>query len=632
MKREFTGYPGSRISMPVWTRLAILCSFVSFVAAPTRADDPEGCLFCHQYSGLSRYDAAAHRVHLFGIDPTYVRQLRGPHSQLNCTDCHLRDEVSVVPHKTLSKVDCTRQCHIAQPGGVERRFSHENISQMLEQGVHKIETLAKLEPSGGALLGADQSKCLYCHDEPLFRADALLAAAHERGADTTRCAACHGPQLPVNTSYMLRHVVARIQPVRPSLELAQVCSVCHSDPKLLAEQHQDDPVGSYVRSFHGKAVLLGDESAANCLDCHVGPGQNVHVLLGPKDPKSSVHFENLPDSCIRCHKQADISIARAAVHLDLPRAVGSIDYLIAAAFVLITLGTFVPSAILVILELLQLVVGRHAHGHNEMRRLAERLERNPQGLRQLTRFTPWQRVQHWVLVLLFTSLVVTGFPLKFAAQPWAGAVIHQFGGLANSRAVHHWAGVGLMIGFGLHMFTALARAIRNAAKTAGNGQPWIVRMQANLPMVMTPIDLARTGQLMAYLIGFRSERPQFGRFTGPEKFEYFGVMWGTMLLGVTGLLLWFPQFFSYWLGGRSFNIATVFHTYEAFLAIIHVGILHIVNVVLSPHVFPLSPATLSGRTPTSKLAEENGEFVLQVAAKMNLSVDSNEAHGEREYE
>ena len=612
------------------TRLILALVFIVPVLA--RADDSEGCLFCHQYSGLSRYDASAHRVHLYSIDPTYIRQLRGPHSRLNCTDCHIREEVSVVPHKATSKVDCTRTCHLGQAGGQERRFSHANIAQMLDQGVHKLDTLRRLDPSGGALLSPDQSLCLYCHDEPMFRTDSLLVAAHERDADTTRCATCHATQIPVNADYMLRHVVSRVQPVRPSLELAQVCSVCHSDPKILAAQGYDDPVGSYVRSFHGKAVLLGDESAANCLDCHVGLGQNVHLLLGQKEAGSSVNASNLPDTCIRCHKQADISIARAAVHLDLPRAVGSIDYVIAFAFLLITLGTFVPSAILASLELLQLVVGRHTHGHADMRRLTERLLRSPQGARRQKRFTPAQRVQHWVLALLFATLVATGFPIKFAAHTWAATIIHQFGGLGNARIVHHWAGVGLVVGFGLHMFTALAGALRNAARDRGNGNSWLARMLAHLPMIMTPVDLKRTGQLMAYLLGLRSERPLFGRFTGPEKFEYFGVLWGTMLLGATGVLLWFQESLSYWFGGRTFNFAAIFHTYEAFLAIIHVGILHMVSVILSPHVFPLSPATLSGHTPAAKLAEENGQFVLDVANELNISMNSDEALGEREYE
>jgi hypothetical protein len=143
--------------------------------------------------------------------------------------------------------------------------------------------------------------------------------------------------------------------------------------------------------------------------------------------------------------------------------------------------------------------------------------------------------------------------------------------------------------------------------------------------VLQPGDFRRIGQLFAYLLGLRRQRPTFGRFSASEKFEYFGVLWGTTLLGITGLLLWGEQITSHFLGGRAFNIATIIHTYEAFLAIIHVGILHIYNVTLAPSVFPLSPATFSGRTPVHKLVEENGRFVLEAARDLGIPTAEAEA-------
>ncbi|MGE0480941.1 MAG: hypothetical protein AB7Q17_10770, partial [Phycisphaerae bacterium] len=139
------------------------------------------------------------------------------------------------------------------------------------------------------------------------------------------------------------------------------------------------------------------------------------------------------------------------------------------------------------------------------------------------------------------------------------------------------------------------------------------------PFFVTGKDLRRAGQLIAYLVGMRRDRPTFSRFSITEKFEYFGVLWGTSLLGLTGLMLWGEQITSHFLTGRAFNLATIVHTYEAFLAVIHVGILHIYNVVLNPAVFPLSLATLSGHTPLTKLVEENGEFVVQTARELGVS-------------
>ena len=91
------------------------------------------------------------------------------------------------------------------------------------------------------------------------------------------------------------------------------------------------------------------------------------------------------------------------------------------------------------------------------------------------------------------------------------------------------------------------------------------------------------------------------------------MFWGTALLGLTGVVLWGEQLVSHLVTGRVLNIALIAHTYEAFLALIHVGILHIVNVILQPNVFPLSLATITGDTPPAELAENHAELVNDVA-------------------
>ncbi len=146
-------------------------------------------------------------------------------------------------------------------------------------------------------------------------------------------------------------------------------------------------------------------------------------------------------------------------------------------------------------------------------------------------------------------------------------------------------------------------------------------------MWITLEDVRKTFQLFAYLLFLRKERPSFGRFSPAEKFEYLGVFWGTMLLGLTGVLLWGEQISSHFLSGRVFNIATIAHTYEAFLALIHVGILHIYNVILAPKVFPLSPATITGNTPIEKLIEEHTDLIHEVARDLGVADKGANPHG-----
>lgn len=614
------------------SRLRWVCLIAPvFVASPAvRGDDPDNCLLCHQYRGLSRLDEATGRAHIFFVDPQYSISHRGPHARLACTACHEREEVSVVPHKSVTRVDCARACHLGSPTGIERRFSHDNIPPMLKASAHSLDLLKKLTFSRGPLLEDNQSACLYCHDEPLFR-DPALAIPRFRdfaGRVFERCDTCHTEKVVSDIEYYVQHIASRFQPARSTLELAQVCAVCHSDAAVRAEYNLSDSVASYVRSFHGKAALLGDTTTADCLACHVTAGHNAHQMLPPDNPASAVNAANIANSCrsTLCHPGADPKIAETAVHLDLPTAQGTLEYALAVTFIILTILTFGPSCLLVLLDLVQVIVGRAAHEEHRLHQLAQRILRDPRGKRQLTRFSVSHRVQHWVLTILFLTLVATGFPMKFADQAWSAVAIRFFGGLGAARVIHHWSGIALVLGFAAHIVDVFFTFVRRARELSGpHGAADYKRAWVALPMWISPTDIKKTFQLLGHMLFLRKERPSFGRFSPAEKFEYLGVFWGTMLLGITGVLLWGEQISSHFLSGRAFNLATIAHTYEAFLAVIHVGILHIYNVIFAPKVFPLSTATLNGETPIAKLVEEHGEMIEEVARDLGISETDKES-------
>lgn len=619
------------LQYPVLAAVIAVCAMVSFVGS-VHADDPDNCLLCHQYRGLGRLDEQTQRIHLFFVDPDYSAAHAGPHSRLACTACHERNEVAVIPHLKMTPVDCTRTCHLSNPAGLERNFSHSDVKVELEQSVHRLESLQKTTFTKGPLLQEGQSACLYCHDEPIFR-DPLGVLPNFRelqGHLTDRCDVCHSQEVPIDTGYYVRHVTSRLQPARSTLELAQVCAVCHSDPQITETHHLKDAVASYVRSFHGKAALLGDETTANCLSCHVTQGKDAHSMLSHRDPQSSVNYQNIADSCrsTLCHPGADKNIAAAAMHLDLPTARGTFEFFVAVTFIVLTIFTFGPSALLVLLDLLQTVVGREHHDDPRIKGLTEELLADPRGRERLKRFKPRQRIEHWLLAAFFILLVVTGFPLKFADRAWAATVIQLFGGLGNARIVHHWSGILLVVGFLVHLLEVFFGLLKRGGELKSEGQTGgFKKAFIALPMWITLEDVRKTFQLFAYLLFLRKERPSFGRFSPAEKFEYLGVFWGTMLLGLTGVLLWGEQISSHFLSGRVFNIATIAHTYEAFLALIHVGILHIYNVILAPKVFPLSPATITGNTPIEKLIEEHTDLIHEVARDLGVADKGANPHG-----
>jgi cytochrome b subunit of formate dehydrogenase len=615
----------------LYNLLLIIISLVFFAGSRSwvRGDDPDNCLFCHQYRGLSYFNASNDTSHVFYVKPEYVHQRLGPHAVIACTDCHERSEVTVVPHKPASKVDCARNCHLNHPGAVGQRFSHRNVAEMMEQGVHTKEVLTKVAVAKGKLLSAGQSQCLYCHDEPLFRdPNRFIPLLKELGSRTfDRCDVCHLRQTPEDTAYYLRHMTARLQSARPTLEMAQVCAVCHSDPVVCEAFKIKDAVASYVRSFHGKAALLGDSKTANCLSCHIAAGANVHLMLKPSNPVSAVSPERVANTCRNsaCHPGADAPLGAASVHLDLPSIRGTLEFWVALAFIVLTVATFGPSMAICLLELFPQVVGwKHSHD-SRMDRLTKAVLAHPDGRRMLIRFTIIQRVQHWILAVLFGMLVITGFPLKFADQAWSRFVIDRLGGLNTARLIHHWGGLLLLLGLAAHVLYILWSMRQRRRHDRIAGQPKnLIHSVISLPLWIGPRDVLDFVHLLAHLLHLRAERPTFGRFSIKEKFEYIGVFWGTLLLGATGLLLWGAEISSHFLPGRVLNFALIGHTFEAFLAIIHVGILHIVNVMLSPNVFPLSRATITGETPIAELSEGHSEQVLAAAKELRLGVGAEE--------
>lgn len=509
--------------------------------------------------------------------------------------------------------------------GVAREFSHADVARMLDTSVHAREKLAKLEFTDGALLRPGQSLCLYCHDEPLYRIPESVRplVEHLDAHALDRCDVCHRQQIPTDTAFYLKHIASRLHHARAPLEMTQTCAVCHADPLILEQAELSDAITSFLHSFHGKAALLGDSSTADCLGCHVVAGENAHLMLGREEPRSATHPTRVVDSCrsAECHPGADRNIGAASVHLDLATVRGTLEFWVAVAFIVLTVVSFGPSLMFVLLELLQIVIGRHHHGAHEMVELTKAVLDTPEGQKRLMRFTVSQRVQHWILVVLFGLLVLTGFPMKFADQAWAKAVIEAFGGLRIARHVHHWAGVALVAGFAVHTIYVLWTLwSRMRARRPDGSRIGPIRAVLSLPMLILPADLLKAGHLMLYLVGLRKSPPTFGRFSVKEKLEYVGVAWGTILLGVTGALLWGEQISSHFVSGRVLNIALIAHTYEAFLAVIHVGILHICNVTLNPHVFPLSLATVTGHTPVGELAEQHSEQVVEVARDLGLTI------------
>ncbi len=602
-------------------RIAIVAVLALLVSAGVLPAEVENCLSCHRYRGLARPDPKTGLVQLYHVNPNYYESALGPHSRLRCTDCHEPREVGIVPHQNVSPVDCARTCHLTSPNRAEVRFSHAGIAAMLPWSAHRPAVLDRCNELLGEPLRPGQSRCLLCHGEPTFRHGAQ--GSLELVAPIDRCDACHADQLPLDTTYAFWHVQARTRSARNPRHLTASCARCHSHTRIHEEFRLPDSVGSYLASFHGKAMQLGSRTTAVCLDCHVGPMQNVHGMLKHGDPGAPTHPERLGYTCRSpgCHPTAGVRITSAGVHLELARGEGA-EYLIGVLFLLLIVSTFGPSALLQILELLQLVVGRRDPRHRRRRELAQQLLATPRGRAALCRFTPHQRIQHWILAASFTLLVLTGFPIKFADRPWAEWLVQAMGGLSVVRSLHRYAGIVLLVGAAGHLIYVTIFAWRRKRAT---GQTWWRTIMA-LPMVMNAGDLRQLYHLVKYLLFLEDKRPDAERFSLEEKFEYFGVFWGTVLLGVTGVLMWGNAWFTQYIPGRLLTVAVVVHTFEAFLALLHVGVIHLIGVIFSPAVLPMSPAMFTGITPPDEMADAHAGMLERVARELGVTPTGGPSH------
>ena len=605
------------------TTIMCVAWVLALVASPVSAVDPENCLWCHRFRGLSRVDPETGELHLFFCSAEYYAGQEGPHSRLRCTACHVRQEVAVVPHRVKTYVDCARQCHVVPSAGVELPFSHRSIQERLENSAHAPAKLANL-PFDPRLLRPRQSACLYCHDQPVFRKSIGMLARGDAGVGNVRCTTCHTEELPVPVPYHIRHVTSRLQPARPVRQLVQVCAVCHSDPAVLAQTEGHDAVASYLHSFHGKASLLGSTETATCVDCHASESGDAHAMLSKEDPLSSVHEARLPNTCrtTKCHPGAPPGMSQAAVHLDLNPRARTPEFYVAALFIVLTAAVMIVFFIFIMLELLNAVVRRRDPEHERLVRLARRLSQMPQGRQLLERLTPHERVQHWVLAVTFVLLVVTGMPIKFADTAWASKLISLMGGLTLTRSIHRLCGVTMMGAFVYHIAYLLiqfGRSVRSARRRGSKQSIW--RIMARARPVMTWADVRAFGQLLAYLLFLRRERPAFRHFNFMQKFEYWAVFWGVLLLGFSGLALWGAAGLSEHFSGRGLNFAFIIHSDEAYLAFIYIAVVHMFSVVLAPSVFPLSLGTLTGQAPAGELVEGHRATLESVARKLGVAVD-----------
>lgn len=220
-----------------------------------------------------------------------------------------------------------------------------------------------------------------------------------------------------------------------------------------------------------------------------------------------------------------------------------------------------------------------------------------QDTREFIRFSPLQRFLHMAVMLGFTGLGITGFSLKFSDQWWAQGFVWLVGGAEHLAWLHRFFAVITYGCVAAHILWLFYFKLVLKGRITGP--------QSLFPRVQ---DIKDMFQHIGYLFAKRT-LPRFNRFTYWEKFDYLALFLGMNTMGLTGLFLWFPEFFSTLLPGYFINLAQVLHLYEAIIAVALKFVVHIISTHLRPETYPVETSIFTGRTTKEQMMREHpGEW------------------------
>ena len=504
-----------------------------------------------------------------------------------CQDCHS-------PHGTRSKADSASptfsrnvpalcaKCHQAgQKAAIRYKGNQTDIVEHYKESIHGKGLL-----QSGLTVTADCADCHTAHHE-LPASDPRSSVNRANIALT--CAKCH------RGIYEMFHMSVHSPEVTKTAKPLPVCSECHSAHSIERTDLSDfrlhimDQCGrchqqiteAYFETFHGKVSKLGYLQTAKCYDCH-----GAHDILPVDNPRSRLSRNNIVNTCGKCHMGSHRQFAgylTHATHHD-PKKYPFLFYTFWGMTSLLV-GTMVIS-------------GAHTVAWLPRSLDYRRQMKNgpPETGMYVRRFKPFQRNLHLMVVSSFLGLALTGMILKFSYAGWAKVLAHLLGGFEGAGLIHRFCAVLTFTYFGLHLYD-LARSRRQS------GQSWRQLIAGPESMLFNRRDWREFTGSLKWFLG-RGPRPEYGRWTYWEKFDYFAVFWGVAIIGGTGLMLWFPEIFTRVFPGWMVNVATTIHSDEALLAVSFIFVVHFFNTHFRPEKFPIDTVIFTGGMPLEEFQRD----------------------------
>nr|VFJ89553.1 MAG: Cytochrome b subunit of formate dehydrogenase [Candidatus Kentron sp. LFY] len=570
----------------------------------TRDTENRKCTECHGVEGfatpLGEHGFTEKRSLSFDIDAF----TRSAHGVQKCVECHV--DIEQLPHREdlQRAVDCV-ECHAkireAAEGDPVKTREVARVDLAIRETEHYMASIhAKSREDDPTRVNATCADCHSAHYVfPLEskQGEAFRMATHET------CGRCHEEQLAdysdsvhgiaidrygrkdaaVCTDCHTAHEVSKPEGDSPKLRITRNCGNCH-DPEYK----------SYRATYHGQVASLGWAHTAKCFDCHAH-----HKTSRVDDPTSKVHKDNRLETCRTCHEEATEGFIGFHPH-GTTHDIDKYPYMWFASKFMIALlvGVFAffwtHSALWFYHEWKEhKETKRHVltNGKGEVIPIPESECSN----KHVLRFT-WQwRLIHLVLAIAVMVLVLTGTTVLYADSFWAPTVMTLLGGPKVAAIIHRTSAIIFAIIFFGHILYALYGTLivnRNTFQWFG---PYSL-----LPRWQDFKDLRN---MIRWFLG-KGPRPVFDHWTYFEKFDYWAPFWGMFIIGLSGLMLWFPTITASFLPGWVFNVATIVHGEEAFLATVFLFTIHYFNCHWRPYKLPHDIVMFTGTLSLDEFKHE----------------------------
>jgi cytochrome b subunit of formate dehydrogenase len=229
----------------------------------------------------------------------------------------------------------------------------------------------------------------------------------------------------------------------------------------------------------------------------------------------------------------------------------------------------------------------------------------------IVRFNDRQRFEHALNLVVFVLLCATGLPQKFFQSGWAQTLLDVFGGIDRARWIHRACGVTMAIATVVHFGFAFAA---------------IAGKRTRLSMVPTRKDFEDAIGTLRYYLGVSDKHPLYDRFEYKQKFEYWGVVMGSLIMIASGFVLFFPTVVARFVPGEVIPAAKMAHSNEGLMAFLVIAIWHMFNSVLAPEVFPMDTAIFTGKISRERMLHEHPLELARIEGKTVEELLA-EAHG-----